>query len=213
MVINPYMDGRHALLPQNFPTVYVGARPREEGVSSVALDDRGAARDATHHLIELGHRRIAMITGPMIEDCSQDRCQGFQDALEYTSPDYDPDLVVAGDWSASSGYRAFLELANRGALPSAVFAQNDRMAVGVIQAAREMGIDVPGRLSVIGVDDIPLASYFDPPLSTMSQDTQDIGRTAARLLIQAVEQPQTSFQHLLISAELIPRASTGPVCE
>jgi LacI family repressor for deo operon, udp, cdd, tsx, nupC, and nupG len=191
--------------------VFVGARPRDEAVSSVALDDRGAARDATRHLIELGHRRIAMVTGPMSEDCSQDRCQGFRDAFQSASPVYDPELVVAGDWSASSGYRAFKVLASRGVLPSAVFAQNDRMAVGVIQAAREMGVDVPEGLSVIGVDDMPLASYFDPPLSTMSQDTQDIGRTAVRLLIQAVEQPQTSYQHLLISAELIPRGSTGSV--
>jgi LacI family repressor for deo operon, udp, cdd, tsx, nupC, and nupG len=210
MVINPYMDARHALLPQKFPAVFVGARPRDEAVSSVALDDRGAARDATCHLIELGHQRIAMVTGPMSEDCSQDRCQGFEDALQAAALAYDPELVVAGDWSASSGYQALQQLVSRTKLPSAVFAQNDRMAVGVIQAAREMGLDVPGALSVIGVDDMPLASYFDPPLSTMSQDTQAIGRAAARLLIRAVEQPQTSYQHLLISAELISRVSTGP---
>ncbi|MBN1148055.1 MAG: LacI family DNA-binding transcriptional regulator [Anaerolineales bacterium] len=213
MVINPYMDGRHALLPEKFPSVFVGARPRDEAVNSVALDDHGAACDATRHLIELGHQRIAMITGPMIEDCSQDRCQGFQDALRGASLAYDPGLVAVGDWSASSGYLAFQQLASRAALPSAIFAQNDRMAVGVIQAAREMGIDVPGDLSVIGVDDMPLASYFDPPLSTMRQDTQVIGREAARLLIRAVEEPECSYQHLLVSAELIPRASTGPVRE
>jgi LacI family transcriptional regulator len=82
MVINPYADGRHTLIPKNFPTVFVGAHPREEDVSSISLDDIKAAQIATNHLIDIGHRRIGMVTGPLVEDCSQDRYIGYQNALE-----------------------------------------------------------------------------------------------------------------------------------
>jgi DNA-binding LacI/PurR family transcriptional regulator len=93
--------------------------------------------------------------------------------------------------------------------PTAIFAQNDRMALGALRAARDLGLSVPGQLSVIGLDDMPLASYFDPPLTTMRQDMFAIGRTAAQLLARAVEQPQAKHQQLRQPAELIIRQSTG----
>jgi LacI family repressor for deo operon, udp, cdd, tsx, nupC, and nupG len=211
LVINPYADGRHNLLPASFPTVFVGARPREEAADSVALDDEAAGQTATQYLISLGHRRIALISGPLVEDCSQDRTTGYQAALAAAGIAYDPSLILEGDWSATSGYNAFKELASSGPLPTAIFAQNDRMAVGVLRAARDLGLRVPEQLSVIGVDDMPLASYFDPPLTTMGQDMTAIGREAARLLIRAVEQPGAMPQeHLRLPAELIVRQSTRP---
>ncbi len=167
MVINPYADGRHKLIPNNFPTVFVGARPRREGVDSVALDDEGVARAATQHLIDLGHRRIAIITGPQAEDCSQDRNAGYESALRTAGIKFDSALVIEGDWSASSGHEALVTLARADNLPTAVFAQNDRMAMGVLRAVRDMHLNIPDQLAVIGVDDMPLASYFDPPLTTM----------------------------------------------
>ncbi len=210
-VINPYADGRHNLLPPGAPTVFVGARPRKrDTVSSVALDDVGAARQATQHLIELGHRRVATITGPMVEDCSQDRCSGYEKALQDNSINPDPSLVIAGDWAATSGYQALQQLIKLPSPPTAIFAQNDRMAIGVLRAARELGISVPDELSVIGVDDMPLSSYFDPPLTTMHQEPLSIGRDAARLLIDTVEERETSPIHLLQQAQLIQRQSTGP---
>ncbi len=211
LVINPYADGRHHHLPDDVPTVFVGARPREEAVDSVALDDEGAARIATEHLLSLGHRRIATICGPMSEDCSQDRLAGYQAALAAAGLTIDSDLIVEGDWSATSGHEAFQRLVRLPEPPTAIFAQNDRMAIGVLRAAREAGLHVPDDLAVIGVDDMPLASYFDPPLTTMRQDLVEIGCQAAHLLIRAVENPGAERQHLRLPAELIVRESTGSV--
>jgi LacI family repressor for deo operon, udp, cdd, tsx, nupC, and nupG len=190
-------------------TVFVGARPREEAVDSVALDDEGAAVTATNHLLALGHRRIATICGPMREDCSQDRLAGYQQALAAAGVCVDPHLVIEGDWSATSGHEAFQRLVRLPEPPTAIFAQNDRMAIGVLRAAREAGLHVPDDLAVIGVDDMPLASYFDPPLTTMRQDLVEIGCQAAQLLIRAVENPGAERQHLRLPAELIVRKSTG----
>ncbi|HSN77579.1 MAG TPA: LacI family DNA-binding transcriptional regulator, partial [Anaerolineae bacterium] len=209
LVINPYADSRHRHLPDNVPTVYVGARPREEAVDSVALDDEGAAVAATEHLLALGHRRIGMVCGPMSEDCSQDRLAGYQAALTAAGQPIDPCLIDEGDWSATSGYQAFQRLAQLPEPPTAVFAQNDRMAIGVLRALREVGLRVPAELAVIGFDDMPLASYFDPSLTTMRQDLVEIGRQAAQLLIRAVENPNAQRQHLRLPAELIIRESTG----
>lgn len=209
LIINPYSDQRHTLLPQNFPTVFVGARPRNEPVDSVALDDEGAARAATQHLLQLGHRRIAVITGPIVEDCTQDRMAGYRAAMEAAHVTPEPGLILEGDWSASSGYMALKKLADSQLLPTAIFAQNDRMAIGAMRAARDLDLAVPEQLAVIGIDDMPLASYFDPPLTTMRQDMFGIGREAARLLVRTLEQPVTTFQHLRLPAELIIRRSTA----
>ena len=210
MVINPYIDQRTQHLPDSIPTVFIGGHPRPgHTVAAITLDDCGAARSAVHHLIGLGHIRIAMITGPLVEDCTQDRITGYRASLEEAKLKTDPALLVEGDWSASSAHQATLELMKLKQPPTAIFAQNDRMALGALRAARDLGLRVPGQLSVIGLDDMPLASYFDPPLTTMRQDMFAIGRTAAQLLVQAVEQPQARQQQLRQPAELIIRQSTG----
>ncbi len=211
LVINPYIDGRHLDLPQFVPIVFVGAHPRSEEVDSVALDDWGAAHMAVRHLLELGHRRIALITGPQVEDCTQDRLAGYQAALRSAGVEPDPALMVEGDWSATSGFEAVAKLCARGINFTALFAQNDRMAIGAIRALRERGARVPQDVSVIGFDDLPLASYFDPPLTTMRQDMFGIGREAARLLIRALEDPASPRRQLRLPAELVVRNSTAPV--
>ena len=207
MVINPYVDRRFESIPANFPTVYVGAAPRDGKISSICLDDEHVAYEATKHLLDLGHRSIAMVTGPMEEDCSRDRDAGYRRALEDAGLKYDPHLVIDGDWSASSGQAGFAHFNEQGLQPTAVFAQNDRMALGILRAARDLGLRVPGQLAVIGVDDMPLSSYFDPPLTTMRQDMAQIGREAARLLIQAIREPHSS-KHIRLPGELIVRSST-----
>ena len=210
MVINPYADGRHDRLPQNYPLVFAGSRPRTEASNSVALDDEAAARIATQHLLDQGHKKIGCLTGPMVEDCSQDRYTGYTAVLASAGIPYEESLVIEGDWSAQSGYDALMSLAQDGRLPSALFAQNDQMAVGALRAARDLGLQLPTQLSIIGIDDIPLAAYFSPPLTTLKQDFVALGREAVGLLIQAIEQPEAPHQHLRLNAELIVRRSTGP---
>jgi LacI family repressor for deo operon, udp, cdd, tsx, nupC, and nupG len=209
IVMNPYADGRYRFLPKHVPIVFIGAHPRGEAVDSVYLDEEAAGHCATAHLIGLGHRRIAMITGPLGEDCSQDRQTGYQKALVFAGLPFDSAIVIEGDWSASSGYQAVDRLFTGGHTFSAIFAQNDRMAVGAIQAIRGAGKSVPQDVSVIGFDDMPLASYFDPPLTTMRQDTFRMGREATRLLLSAVEDFSSASQHLSLPVELIIRGSTS----
>jgi LacI family repressor for deo operon, udp, cdd, tsx, nupC, and nupG len=208
LVVNPFADERHEHLPPDFPTVLVGARPRAGQTNSVALDDVAAGAMATEHLLALGHRRIATVTGPLAEDCSQDRLAGYERALAHHSLAVDPGLVLEGDWSARAGYQALLQLAEYDELPTALFAQNDQMAVGALRAARDLGLAVPDGLSIVGVDDIPLAAHLDPPLTTVWQDFTLIGREAARLLIRAMEQPTHTPEHVLLAPQLLVRRST-----
>jgi DNA-binding LacI/PurR family transcriptional regulator len=208
VVINPYADERYRYIPDNFPVVFVGACSRKDCIESVSLDDEMVAYEATRHLLLLGHRVLAMVTGPMREDCSQDRSKGFRRALAEAGLRPDLGLIVEGDWSASSGQDAFFHLLEQGQSPQAVFAQNDRMAMGVIRAARQAGLRVPENLSVIGVDDMPLASYFEPPLTTMHQDMQQLGQEAARLLLSKLQDPSFRHSHVKFPAQLVIRQST-----
>lgn len=208
IIINPYADQRFEFTPQNFPVVFVGARSHNPGICSVALDDEKAAYDATRHLLALGFRRIATVTGPSSEDCSNDRTAGFLRALSEAGCPPEEGLIIEGDWSATSGQDALFLLKEQGCLPEAIFAQNDRMALGVLRAARDMNLEVPAQLAVIGVDDMPLASYFDPPLSTMKQDMPRIGAEAARLLISSLRAQPAEVCQMKISAQLIIRQST-----
>lgn len=206
LVINPFTDERAGYLPKNVPLVLVGGR--KSGVSAVMLDDKGAARSAVTHLLQLGHQRIGMVTGPAAEDCVKERMVGYRAALIQAQLPLNSQWVVHGDWSASSGYRALQQLLALDPRPTAIFAQNDRMALGVLRAARDAGLLVPEQLAVIGLDDMPLASYFDPPLTTMRQDMQLIGQTAARLLIEAIAEPRAAPQTVYLPATLVPRRST-----
>jgi DNA-binding LacI/PurR family transcriptional regulator len=149
-----------------------------------------------------------MITGPMEEDCSCDRAEGYRRAIQKAGLTIDQRLIIEGDWAATSGQVAIHALAERGCMPTAVFAQNDRMAMGVLRAAREMDLDVPNDLAVIGVDDMPLSSYFDPPLTTMHQDMSRIGKEATHILLNLVRRVEQPVCHLKLSAQLILRQST-----
>ncbi|MBN2548263.1 MAG: LacI family DNA-binding transcriptional regulator [Anaerolineales bacterium] len=209
LVINPYADERYRHLPQDFPVVFLGANSLDETIDSISLDDEVSGALAVQHLLDLGHRRIAMLTGPMREDCSQDRQRGYQAVLQQAGIPLAPGWIQQGDWTATSGYLAMKAWLDKGLDFTALFAQNDRMAIGAMRALREAGRSVPGDMSIIGFDDMPLASYFDPPLTTMRQDLYAIGCQAARRLIQSVEQPGLAPQHQRMPAELVIRASTA----
>ena len=209
IVINPYSDDRYQNIPENFPVVFVGARSHEQKICSVSLDDEKVAYEATKHLISLGHTDIALITGPMEEDCSQDRTEGYQRALHEAGIVFDETKVIEGDWSASSGQSALLSFVEQGRIPTAIFAQNDRMAMGVLRAARDANLKVPTELAVIGVDDMPLSSYFDPPLTTMRQDMPRIGQEATRMLLEIIQKKNPAVRELKLPAQLVVRHSTS----
>lgn len=208
IVISPYLDERRVRLPEGIPAVLMAGRPRDDAGQMVILDNREGGRSVARHLIGLGHRRIGQILGPRAEDCTLERELGFQEALAAAGIPIDPALTLAGDWSATSGYELLKALVTREPALTAIFAHNDRMAVGAIRAARDLGLRIPQDLSVVGFDDMPLASYFDPPLTTMRQDTFAIGRACAKLLLDSLEMNAAATTVIRLTAELVVRQST-----
>jgi DNA-binding LacI/PurR family transcriptional regulator len=209
LVINPRDDQRYKLLlpliQQDIPIVYLKNTPENEQVSAVCLDDETGGYLATQHLLSLGHTEIVMILGLQNEECTQDRLAGFQKAYRDVGKEPLPSLRVHGDWSAASGNQAIKALLDQELSFSAVFAQNDRMAVGAIRAIREANLKVPQDVSVIGYDDIPLSSFFDPPITTIRQPMEEFGRIGAQLLIEAVNNPAFTPRTIRLDPELVLR--------
>jgi DNA-binding LacI/PurR family transcriptional regulator len=216
LVLNPHADRRYQhflpLIEKGMALVYLNNTPRGEAISSVHCDDRDGGYQATRYLVNLGHTAIATILGPSNEECSFDRLDGYRQALADVGLTYVPELTMQGDWSATSGYQATRHLLAAGRPFSAIFAQNDQMAVGAIRALREENRRVPDDVSVVGFDDIPLASYFDPPLTTLRQPMQECGRQAARLLVDTILDPGRTPEQIAIPARLVERASCAPPC-
>jgi DNA-binding LacI/PurR family transcriptional regulator len=167
--------------------------------AQLALDQVDGARMATAHLIGLGHRRIAHVSGPADWIDASSRLAGFQ--MEMEEHGLDADVVIDGDWSATSGYRAARELLERGV--TAVFSSNDQMALGLLHAFHDAGLELPGDLSVVGFDDIPEAEHFWPPLTTVRQDFDELGRRCvAQLLGDGSIEPS-------VDPTLVERGSTA----
>lgn len=172
---------------------------------SVGVDQRAGARDLVRHLVGLGHREIVHLAGPQDWFDARDRLTGWREecaAAGLTVPD-----PVLCDWSADSGYRAALRLIADG-LPTAILAANDQLALGVLRACWEQGIDVPGRLSVTGFDDEVGAGFYTPPLTTVRQDFAALGRAAVSALVDSLA--GTPVADLTLPATVVLRASTAP---
>lgn len=173
---------------------------------SMTVDQVAGARSATRHLIELGHRDILHLSGPQDWIEAEARMQGY--LAELNDADLRTRAPVLGDWTAHFGYYAGLELLRVRDF-TAVFAGNDQMALGFLHACRELGVDVPGDISVVGFDDIPEAAHFFPPLTTVRQDFAEVGRRAIALLLAQLD-GRVVPEHALIPADLVVRRSTAP---
>ena len=193
----------------DFPVVVQGSLP---GVSfpSVDVDNVAAAREAVAYLVGLGHRRIACVTNaPLVYTAAQERLEGYRLALTEAGLPGDPDLIAEGDFDAASGHRAMENLLRHGRRFTAVFAANDMVAMGVIGALRAADLRVPHDVSVVGFDDIPLAAYFDPPLTTTRLPARELGSSAGHVLIEDVAGLAVSPRTLL-PTELVIRGSAAP---
>jgi LacI family transcriptional regulator len=175
----------------------------------VTSDNRGGAAAAVEHLHELGHERIATVTGPPETHPAADRLEGFREEARRHGLRVPDSYVVKGDFYAESGYRATSELLALGEPPTAIFAASDMMAAGVVQAAHERGLSVPDDLAVVGFDDIAVAALLQPPLTTVRQEMEELGRAAAQGLIQMIEDPDAPPARVQVPARLIVRASTA----
>jgi DNA-binding LacI/PurR family transcriptional regulator len=178
-------------------------------VASVGATNWNGGLSATRHLIELGHRRIGMISGPPNVLCSRARIDGYRAALETAGLAVDPELIRYGDFLVDSGHvhaRDLLALPDR---PTAVFAGSDLQAFGVYEAAREAGMRVPDDLSVVGFDDLPLARSAWPPLTTVRQPLQEMAATATRLVLAVAHGEEPENRRVELATDLIVRDSTG----
>jgi DNA-binding LacI/PurR family transcriptional regulator len=174
-------------------------------VPVVTSDHREGGRLAGRHLLGLGHERIAHVGGPAHLDVSAARRQGLDDAMQEAGTELDPDLVVDGDFLEESGYHAVTDLLARRKDFSAVVAANDLMAIGALRALDEAGRAVPEEVSVVGYDDIHLARYVRPGLTTVRQDVGELGRRAVQLLL---DRPAPALT--VLPVELVRRGTTAP---
>ncbi|PRX45897.1 LacI family transcriptional regulator [Prauserella shujinwangii] len=179
-------------------------------VPSVGATNWGGGLSATEHLLELGHRRIAMIGGPVGFLCSKARIDGYRSALERAGLAADPELIRHGDFHHEGGYVAALELLRMPEPPTAIFAGSDEQALGTIEAARMCGLAVPGDLSVVGFDDLPVARWSSPPLTTVRQPLAEMGRHAGRMLADLIAGKQPDSRRVELATQLTVRASTAP---
>lgn len=180
------------------------------GVPSVHIDNSKAAHEAMDYLYSLGHRRVAVITGPLVSPLSRDRLRGVVAAARAAGL-HDKLVTVNGDFSIGSGVTGAERLLQSKTVPTAIFCFNDEMAMGVIETARRRGVRVPEQLSVIGFDDIRFARHTDPPLTTVAQPMRDIGEGCVRLLLEILQGQVVDPVSITLPHELTIRGSTGPV--
>lgn len=203
--VQPFAE---ALAQQHAPWVVIGY-PGSAAVASVHADDFGGAVAATAHLLALGHRRVGVISSSPRPYALEERLRGVRAALAGAGLQLDEAMLATGDFSIESGEAGAAALLERAASPTAIFALNDRMALGAVRAAWARGLAVPGDLSVVGFDDIALASLATPPLTTVRQPGYSLGGAAAAALFElldgaGVPPPAT------LPTELIVRGTTGP---
>ena len=165
---------------------------------------------AARHLIELGHRRVGVICGPQDVLCSQARLAGFRLGHDEASLKLDPDLVRYGNFYLGPGYTHGMALLDRPDRPTAIFAGSDMQAMGVLRAARRLGIEVPGQLSLIGYDNLPLSAWTDPPLTTVNQPLRDMAGTATRMLLDLARGIEPALTRIDLVTQLVVRESTAP---
>ena len=179
------------------------------GVDSVAADYREATKEVMSYLLSLGHRRIGMIYGVGGHELGEDRLQPYQDSLNAAGIPGEPDLIVECGPTIEDGYQASLKLLRLTPRPTAIIAINDLLAISTVRAAADLGLRVPTDLSLVSYDDIPMANYLVPRLTTVTKDAQTLGRQAFETLLARIQNPDLPRQRIHSPSKLIIRESTG----
>jgi len=197
------------LRAEGFPIVLLGQLPGS-GIPFVDVDNVDAARQAVEHLIELEHRRIGIITNAPLEyTAARDRLAGYRRALEEAGLGYVEELVCYGDFREPSGHTAMNQLLDLAQAPTAVFVASDLVAFGALVAIKERGLSVPDDVALVGFDDVRLAHYVNPPLTTVRLPAYGLGYRAAMLLTKLIVGESVEEQEILLQTELVVRQSCG----
>ncbi|MBN1311587.1 MAG: LacI family DNA-binding transcriptional regulator [Anaerolineae bacterium] len=203
--VDTYLD---TLNQQGFPFVLIDYVATSNDVPAVSATNRQGAYDAAAHLIELGHRHIGFIAGDMVADSARERLQGYKDALVDNGISFESALVYEGDFFQSSGFAGADALLSLDAPPTAICASNDVMAFGAYEAVRSRGLRTPQDISIVGFDDIPQAAQVHPPLTTIRQPLQEMGRLATQMLLSWIEETvEEQLGYVQLPTELVARDS------
>jgi LacI family repressor for deo operon, udp, cdd, tsx, nupC, and nupG len=197
------------VISASLPVVNACEYVKDKSITSVYVDNVAAAREAVEYLLTLGHRDIAFVTGPMDSPISIDRDQGYEEALQRAGIKRNRKLTAIGDFSVEAGIRAVDTLLAKKFRFTAVFCSNDEMAIGAMRAIKSNGLRVPEDVSVIGFDDIRFARYMDPPLTTVAQPKDELGREAMSMLIELLRGSDMPARKRILPTQLVVRGSTG----
>lgn len=212
VMCSPTQPQQQQLRRQRIPFVVMDTdSATTASVPTVGSNNWNGGLLATRHLLRLGHRRIAIISGPRDVLCSRARLAGYRSAHDECELPVDPELVRYGNFYVTAGYEHGMKLLDRPDRPTAVFAGSDLQAMGVLRAARRLGLDVPGQLSVIGYDNLPMAEWTDPTLTTVNQPLRDMAETATRMLLDLARGADLPTSRVDLVTELVVRESTAPL--
>jgi LacI family transcriptional regulator len=197
-------------VPPSIPVVLLSSAAMGTNVDSVVIENFRGAKEMVKHLHSAGHTRIAIIKGAAGNYDAAERLRGYRAALREAGIDSDARLELPGDFTEAGGYAAAIDALTMAPRPTAIFAANDSMAIGALSALRESGVRVPDDIAVAGFDDIPLARYMDPPLSSVRVPIADLGSRAVEILLTAIgDNGARAHRRERVSTELVIRRSTG----
>jgi LacI family transcriptional regulator len=212
IIISPELDPLPLLgeLPDEQAVVLVGTPERQAPAAVVAIDNAGGAAAMVRHLVRHGHRRIALIAGPAGNADARERRQGYLTALGDSDLARDESLEVRGDFTEDGGYEATQRLLAHGPRPTAIFASNDSMAIGAMNALREAQIAVPEEMAIAGFGDLPVGRHVHPSLSSVHVPSVELGRLALERMVFAIaRQGQAGHTHDRLDCTLVLRGSCG----
>src|SRR5580704_3536107 len=212
IVMSPDIDGSTlaANLPDSLPVVLLNCAVDGTSYDAISVDNFGGAYAMVRHLLTTGGTRVAIITGSSRNYDARERLRGYRAALRDAGAEQQEGWEIAGDFTETGGYRAAREIAALSPRPTAVFAANDAMAIGALSAFREVGLRVPEDIAVAGFDDIPMARYMSPPLTSVHVEISELGARAMGVLLAAVhEKNRHERQQLVLPTTLVVRQSCG----
>ena len=193
----------------DIPVVAVDRSPGGLEVDLVCSNNRGGMRRAAAHLLSLGYKRIAIVTGPAGIDVAEERLGGYQDALRSAGIALRESFIVYSDFRQEGGYAAMARLLDLPEPPRAVVVANNLMTLGALQAVEERHVRIPDDLALVGFDDMPWAAFLRPPLTAVAQSAEELGRTAAQLLLKRLDDPKRMVRQVVLPTQLMVRVSCG----
>jgi len=196
------------LIEAGIPLVFIDVDIEDKRVSYIISDNIDGAKKAVRHLAELGHEKIAIITGEAITVPTQMRLKGYREEMEAQNASINEDWIIEGRFSVDGGYEAMQKLLKIEDRPTAIFCQGDEIAIGAMKAIKEAGLKVPDDFSIVGFDDIEISQYLNPALTTIRQQKEEMGIEAADMIIKLINHKEEKVEPEVIKTKLIERSTT-----